>query len=39
MAPLAVPICPRAAIHLIGMDVSLRSRAVLASLPGSQSKV
>jgi hypothetical protein len=32
---LAVPICTRAAIHLIGRVVSLRSRAALASLPGS----
>ena len=35
MAPLAVPICTRAAIHLIGRVVSLRRRAALASLPGS----
>ena len=35
MAPLAVPICTHAAIHLIGRVVSLRSRAALASLPGS----
>jgi hypothetical protein len=26
LAPLAVPICTRAVIHLIGRDVSLRSR-------------
>jgi hypothetical protein len=35
LAPLAVPICTRAAIHLIGRVVSLRSRAALASLLGS----
>jgi 4-hydroxy-3-methylbut-2-en-1-yl diphosphate synthase IspG/GcpE len=29
---LAVPICTRAAIHLIGRVVSLRSRAALARL-------
>jgi hypothetical protein len=29
----------RAAIHLIGRVVSLRSRAALASLPGAQSEV
>jgi hypothetical protein len=39
LAPLAVPICTRAAIHLSGRVVSLRSRAVLAGLPGSQSEV
>ena len=39
LAPLAVPICTRASIHLIGRVVSLRSRAALARLPGSQSAV
>ena len=39
LAPLAVPICTRAAIHLVGRVVSLRSRAAMASLPGSQSEV
>jgi len=35
LARLAVPTCTRAAIHLIGRVVSLRSRAALASLRGS----
>ena len=35
LAPLAVPICTRTAIHLIGRVVSLRSQAAPASLPGS----
>ena len=35
MAPLAVPICTRAAIPLIGRVVPLRSRAAMASLPAS----
>ena len=35
MAPLAVPICTRAAIHLIGKVVSFLSRAAMATLPGS----
>ena len=30
LAPLAAPICTRAAIHLIGRVVSLRSRAAMA---------
>ena len=34
MAPLAVPTCTRAAIHLNGRVVSLRSRAALASSSG-----
>jgi hypothetical protein len=39
MVPLAVPICTRAAIQLIGRVVSLRSRAALARLLGAQSEV
>ncbi len=35
LAPLAVPICTRAAIHLTGKVVSFLSRTAMTSLPGS----
>ena len=34
-ALLGVPICSRAAIHLMGRVVSFLTRAAMASLPGS----
>ena len=35
LAPLAVPSCTRAAIHLTGKVVSFLSRTAMATLPGS----